>query len=185
MSDKDDNKILSELIAAAQGGEESARAKLVEITQVRLFRFCVYLCHDLQQAEDLSQDTLIKVLKNIGRLNKSLSYFDWVFQIAKNTYIDSIRNRQNQMAKAGAQSGEELLLSLSMAESERETVYAVRKLLSQFEPNEKLQLILVDIEGLSYLEASKVLGVTESALKSSLYRIRQEFMARWKKLETK
>ncbi len=57
----------------------------------------------------------------------------------------------------------------------------MQKVLSQFEPEERYLLILVEVEGRSYKEAADILEVSEDAVRSRLFRLRQSFLEKWQK----
>ncbi len=68
---------LEKLVLQAQAGDQDAFSSLIEATQNRLFRFCVYLCGDRTLAEDICQETLLRAFSRLSSLTKTQSFLDW------------------------------------------------------------------------------------------------------------
>jgi len=174
------NADFDRLVSAARRGDEAALAELVRLTQNRLFRFCVYLCAHRDFAQDLCQETYLKAFKSLDSLQNPAVFLDWLFRIAKNLYLDSVR----------AQKTPDDLLPYEPNTDEGETpqvqtAIAVQEVLSQFEPEDRMLLIFVEIEERSYSEAAELLSVSEDAVRSRLHRLRKQFLEKWNKVETK
>jgi RNA polymerase sigma-70 factor (ECF subfamily) len=166
---------LLKLVTEAQTGDEAALSRLIENTQNDLFRFTYYLCGNNQLAHDLCQDTFIKVLENIAKLKEPERFKSWLFRMAKNLYLDHVKSSKNK-----GHVGMESVPDLQSAE-DKETALEIRQALSHIETEERILLLLVDLEGHSYGEAAQIVGITEDALRSRLHRVRQTFLAKYKK----
>jgi RNA polymerase sigma-70 factor, ECF subfamily len=164
------------LVLQAQRGDESAISDLIEMSQKDLFRFVFYLTGNNQLAHDMCQDTFIKVLENLPRLKEPERFKSWLFQMAKNLYLDHTKSSKNK----GHVSIESALPDMTSAE-DKQKVLEIRQALSHIETDERLPLLLVDLEGYSYTEAAKIIGVSEDALRSRLHRARQTFAEKYKK----
>lgn len=171
--------ILKDLVAKAAAGDKAAVRELVEATQARLFKFCLVLTGDKSRAEDLSQDAYLKALESLSSLKEHGAFIDWLFRVTKNLYIDQMRRRREQSATP------ESLNEIAAESPELAEVIAVHRVLSQFEPQDRFLLVLVDMEDYSYKDASASLGISEDAVRSRLFRLRKEFVEKFKKGETK
>lgn len=80
------------LIKRCRMGESAAFGPLLKIYKNRLFSYLVKLSGDKNLAEDLLQETLIKVWKGFSNYSEQNRFSSWLFSIAHNTAIDSIRN---------------------------------------------------------------------------------------------
>ena len=167
----------SDLIAAAQKGDIVAWRRLIESSQSRLFRFCVVLCGDPLRAEDLCQEAFLRAFASLDQLKDSQSFMDWLFRMTRNLFIDGLRKAREIPTTAEAVE--------ESAGPEFQEHLAVHQTLSQFEPEDRLLLLLVDMEGHSYGEAAEILGATEAAVRSRLFRLRREFLEKWRGGETK
>jgi RNA polymerase sigma-70 factor, ECF subfamily len=166
---------LQALVTRAQKGDQEALAQIIQVTQNQLFRFSYYLTGNRQLAQDLCQDTYVRVLDNVKSLKKTDQLQSWMFRTLKNLYLDFIKSSKN---KGHVVLEEELPLP---SKDDLETVVQMRQMLSQLEPDDRLVLLLLDLEQTPYEEAAAIIGISESALKSRAYRIRQEFIQKYKK----
>lgn len=67
---------------------------LVRAHYARVYNFLLWLCGNAQDAEDLCQETFIKVWKNLHRFRGKSSALTWILRIARNTYLDGARRNQ-------------------------------------------------------------------------------------------
>jgi RNA polymerase sigma-70 factor, ECF subfamily len=88
-----DERTDAELIRAYADGDEGAFETLVLRYVGPIYRFSFRLVRDAHNAEDLTQETFIKVWKNLSRFDPSKSFKAWIFAIARNTAIDAIRKK--------------------------------------------------------------------------------------------
>ena len=147
---------------------DSALLAFITKYQVDVFRFCFYLCRNEAYAEDLAQETFIKALVNFNKIETNSKAY--LFQIAKNLFIDHQRKNKNNRTYSA---------SLTDAKTINPPDLEIWQTLFSLEQEEQDILILIDREGLSLNEASSVLGIPESALKSRLMRARENFKKKW------
>lgn len=165
------------IVINARGGDPKAVRALVEATQTRLFKFCLVLTGDKARAEDLTQETLVKALDSLHKLNKPEAFIDWLFRIARNQMIDEAR-RHHETPTAPEDLDEPS--TGPMAE-----YLSVHETLSQFEPEDRHLILLIDMEEYTYKEAADALGLTEDTVRSRIFRLRKEFAEKWQARETK
>ncbi len=84
----------SELIALAQAGKQEALADIYEAYFMRVYRFVYYRVSHKETAEDLTEDTFVKVFAGIKTLQTSAAFEGWLFQIARNLVIDYYRKKK-------------------------------------------------------------------------------------------
>lgn len=162
------------------GNEESAR-QLIELTQNVLYKYVFYLSGNQQLSEDISHDTYLKALKNIGQLKDPEQTTAWLKKIAKNLFLD--------YKKSAAQSKphvdfEECLDSehsrmaagQSMGPNNPDTQILAMQALQSLDDEDRNLVILVDIEGHSYAEVSSSLGMKEGTVKSKVFRARKKIL---------
>lgn len=172
---------LSAIIVAAKAGDQKAFGQLIEATQNRLFRFCVTLTADKSLAEDLCQEAYLKVFSRLGDLEKPDAFIDWLFRITKNIFLDQMRS-----PVAKETSLDEQTLEMQRAEDrDWAEILSIHQAMSQFEPEDRWLLMLVDLEERSYSEAGDIMGISEDAVRSRLFRLRKIFLEKWNKPETK
>jgi RNA polymerase sigma-70 factor, ECF subfamily len=161
---------IEKLVRSAQKGDEGALSLLIQKTQKNLYRFCCYLASNESLAQDLCQDAYIKALENIGRLKKPDKFLSWLFTTAKNLFLDHQRSPATQRA--------EPLDSVenSVAQAPKTDLrIQIQETLDKLPADERLVLLLVDLEGYSYSEAAEILGISEDAVRSRLHKARKLF----------
>lgn len=166
------------MVEAAKAGDSTAWRELIEATQNRLYRFCIVLCGDPVRAEDLCQEAYLKTFDKLSKLDKPAAFLDWLFRMTRNLYIDQVRSRSKEVLEEPGEEGEGAPAALAEH-------LAVHETLSQFEPEDRYLLLLIDMEEYSYKEAGAVLGISEDAVRSRVFRLRQEFLKKWGQGETK
>src|SRR5579863_9066343 len=73
--------------------------RLVSQYHYRLLRYLVYLTSRREQAEELVQETWLRVLERAGQYNSRLRFEPWLFSIARNLAIDHLRKEQTATAR--------------------------------------------------------------------------------------
>jgi RNA polymerase sigma-70 factor (ECF subfamily) len=139
----------------------------------RLYRAALGLCGNRADADDLVQETYAQVLRR-PRLLRSDDDLGYLLRVMRNTFISSYRAGQR---RPSAEPIEERLDSIEdpgaanpEAHLERMELHA---LIAELPPDFRDALILVDLVGLSYREAGRVLGAKEATVTTRLHRARQ------------
>ncbi len=162
---------IEQLVKKAKAGDEPAMSELIRRTNLAVFRFLLYLGGSRELANDLAQETYLYALENLGSLKKEGAFPKWLFLIAKNKFFDHKRSPRNQ-AHASLESVAELP---GFTTDQRELHFQANEVLAKMSEEDRVLLLLVDLEGHSYAEAAVVVGISESAVVSRLYRARQKF----------
>ena len=152
-------------------------ADLVERCQRRLVRYLLYLTGRRDYAEDLAQETWIRVLQRGSQYNGRQRFDPWLFAIARNLAIDSLRKKQKVVEAASSPDDQdEILLVTSSgpspfeaaARSEDATRLAGR--LQALSPLYREALLLRFQEDMSLAEIAQVLGAPVTTVTSRIYR---------------
>lgn len=173
------DELLEELripIEKAKNGDQKALELLIEKMQNRIFRYLFFLCGSQELTQDLTQETFIKMIQSIHHLKEPQAFISWIYTIAKRTLIS--HKRKNWLSFLPLFDKETLELSNSDNETS-ELALSITQTLTSLNEKERDLIILVDIEGFSYVEACKVLGISMAALKSRIHRARQAFEVEW------
>lgn len=81
-------------VLAVQRGDHDAFASLLARYQNRLYRYLLRWVHEPATAEDLFQQTWMRVIENIGRFDPKRNFDAWLFAVARNIVIDYLRRRR-------------------------------------------------------------------------------------------
>ena len=178
----------ADVVALAQQGRESAYRELIRRYERPVFSLVFRMVRDRTLAEDLSQETFIKVLNNIDRYDPDFKFSSWLFKIANNLAIDHLRRRQlptismhgapdattasriEATAFDVASDGESALDELEA----RELGTAIEKAIASLRPEYRSCIMLRHVEGRSYEEIAAMLDLPLGTVKTYIHRARHE-----------
>ena len=141
----------------------------------RLRRFGRTLAHKREDADDLVQAALEKVLTRTDQWESGTRLDSWMFRIMQNTWIDETRARERRgQTFVAEEEGENVGVSTTDAQID---AIAVRKAVAQLNDDQRAVVGLVLVDGLPYKEAADVLGVPIGTLTSRLARARETLQA--------
>ena len=168
-----------ELILAFQDGDRDAFNHIVERYKDRLTNFLYRFTYDIDSAQDLAQDTLLRVYINKDSYKEIAKFSTWVYTIASNlakTELRKIKRRKTYTISALSTDDREFVLHQPDAESfedEEDTLVSgqiLQKCLNVLDDEFKNIIILRDIQELSYDEISKILKIPLGTVKSRINR---------------
>jgi RNA polymerase sigma-70 factor (ECF subfamily) len=148
----------------------------------RLFRdyhsdIYVYLCRlvgDQGQAEELAQETFVKAYRALGCLPMEANSRAWLYRIATNTALDCLRRRRLVSWLPLFERDMHPAVQTCFAESSLESI-AVEKTLSELRAHYRIPLVLYACQGFSTQEIAKILRISRGAVKTRLFRAREQF----------
>lgn len=139
----------------------------------RLYGLCRTLCTNKEDADDLYQETWLKVHKKIHHYNPEFEFLGWVTRICVNTYKDQYRKRKLSLVFDFFSSPEEKDLILnSAAEEEKEDFSDLHIAVDSLPDKIKMTVVLYYFQELSIAETAKVLSIPEGTVKSRLSKAR-------------
>jgi len=130
-------------------------------------------------AEDVCQEAIIKIWKNIYKVNSASYFRNWACVIVTNTCYDELRKRRGKAA-VSLDSDDEAAVFAPVSDEgnpldalvKSESFEEIEKAIFRLPTNQRLIVALRDIEGLSYGDLSAILKVPEGTVKSRLNRAR-------------
>lgn len=160
-----------QLIRAAMAGDAAAFEQIVRLHQQSVWRFLRRLLGDATTAEDVAQETFLRVYRRLPTYEFRSALSTWIFQIARNAGLDALRarDRDDRLRRAvppPAATGD--------AGPVRVEVEAALAILSV---EHREALLLVEVLGLRYAEAATVLGVPVGTVKSRVFGARRRIAA--------
>ncbi len=178
----------ADLVSLAQEGRESAYRELVRRYERPVFSLIFRMVRDREVAEDLSQDSFIKVLNNIDRYRPEFKLSSWLFKIANNVAIDFLRKRQlvtisidgsphaASAAEIEATSFDVAVRQESALEEmeAKELGSSIERAIAQLRPEYRNCIMLRHVEGRSYEEIAALLDLPLGTVKTYIHRARHQ-----------
>lgn len=160
-----------EVIRAAAAGDTAAFEELVRAYQAHVWRFLRHLLSDPELAQDITQETFVRVYRRLGSFRFDSKFSTWVFQVARNAGIDALRSRQRRDRLTSV-----LQLRTPMSEPDGELSVELQAALQSLKPKLREAFVMIEALGLSYREAGEALGVPEGTVKSRVFKARRHLV---------
>jgi len=178
----------ADVVALAQQGRDSAFRELIRRYERPVFSLIYRMVRDRELAEDLAQDTFIKVLNHIDRYRPEFKLSSWLFKIANNVAIDHLRRRHldtisidgsphAQTADAIEATSFDVAVQQESALDEleaRELGTAIERAIAGLRPEYRSCIMLRHVEGRSYEEIATTLDLPLGTVKTYIHRARHE-----------
>jgi RNA polymerase sigma-70 factor (ECF subfamily) len=176
----------AELARKLVAGDAEAFERFVAHFRVKIFNYSWLMCGHREDAEDVAQETLLKVFENFDRLRQPERVRPWVFQIAKNACL--MKRRKSVFAPSKELSLDDFLPAMDQESGRRkiqiadwsalpdgrvlqaELKQALDRAIGELPENYKSVVLLRDMEELSTQETAQVLDLTEDVVKTRLHR---------------
>lgn len=180
-----------------KAGQDTALNDLMERHSERLYHFLLRMLNNEEDANDLAQETFVRVYTRKSTFNPSNNFKSWLYTIAANLARNHHRwrSRHPQVSidtppdsneDASSSNLGEKLPSTSLSPSETvlidEKNAAVRHAVQQLPEDMREAILLCEWDDLSMLQAATVLNTTSKAIESRLYRARKllrDSLAKW------
>lgn len=166
----------SEWIAAAQAGDRQAFARVVERYWDRLYRWLYHLTRDRHQAEDLAQETFLKVLAALDSFRPGSNFRAWLFRIGHNNFVNLKRATRRASHPLPDEAPAPPGPGPHEAASDREALRAVAKAVAELPAEFRAALMLRADEGLSFKEVAAILHITEETARWRVFKARQKLV---------
>jgi RNA polymerase sigma-70 factor, ECF subfamily len=169
---------LDRAMARFATGEDAALAEVYDLGAPAVLTFLLHLCRDRPLAEDLTQETFLRIHRARGLYRLGAPVLPWAYTIARRLFLDSVRARRSEVQESidhGAEplppneggemspSAEELLANAELAQ-------AVDDALGRIPEPQASAFRLLKGEGLSIAEVAAVMGTSKGAVKLRAHR---------------
>jgi RNA polymerase sigma-70 factor (ECF subfamily) len=177
-----------QVVVYAQEGREDAYRELIRRYERPVYSLIYRMVRDNETAEDLAQETFIKVLNHIDRYRPEFKFSSWLFKIANNITIDHLRRRQlDTISIEGAPdavTGESMRATAVTVKSagespleeleSKELGASIEKAIAKLRPEYRACIILRHVEDYSYDEIAEIVKLPLGTVKTYIHRARQE-----------
>lgn len=172
------------LMLLCQRGRQDALEQLYQRYYRPVLLFILRVVQDRDMAEDLVQETFIRVYNNRESWQPRSRFTSWLYRIARNLCIDEKRRYWNRLVQMDSQyndfSQDNIPSPLDRAEDDngdaRESFASkideetIKKAINQLSPEQREVIILNKYQGMSYIEIAEILGATPESIKQRAYR---------------
>ncbi|HWT75814.1 MAG TPA: RNA polymerase sigma factor [Mobilitalea sp.] len=151
--------------------------KIYDNNKNAIYSYLYYMSKDVEDAEDLCQETFLKIYRNLKSFRDNSNERAWCITIARNTFLTWIRKKKlkfadgediDQIPSEGSNSPEARIIR-------QEESKLIKTVLLQLKEEYRTVLLLRDFEELSYKEIGIITGLSESAVKIRIFRAREKY----------
>ncbi len=173
------------LMLQVREDQPGAFEQLVQRYQQRLLTVLRHLVGNVQAAEDLAQEVFLRVYRARSRYRPRSKFSTWLFTIANNLALNSLRSRQRkpevplpamESGPLGPRPQEQMVQDPHSGPMRRldrnELAEVVRQALDTLNERQRMAVVLNKFEDMGYAEIGEVMGLTTKAIKSLLSRAR-------------
>ncbi len=172
-----------ELVKQIQVERSSAAFnQLVDRYQQKVLRICKGFVSQIADAEDITQDVFIEVLRSVTSFRGDSQFSTWIYRIAVNKSINFINKKKRERIFHSIEGffqknnenvynqSDEGQFAADKAIGTRETRALLKRALNGLPENQRIAFILAKYQDLSYKEIAEVMGLSLSAVESLLFR---------------
>ncbi len=182
---KDNNQTLEDfrLVKAFKAGEGKPFEELVRKYQRQVANIIYLTLGNREEVQDITQEVFVRVYRSIDKFEFDASFFSWIYRITVNLCIDELRRKKIKRAlsldflaegtlEKERKSKERILASDGVLDDEKREV--ILNALQKLSQEHRQVIILREYEELSYAEIASYLGISVQAVKSRIFRAREE-----------
>ncbi len=171
-----------ELVALAKQGNYEAFDSLVQRYKSPIYTLCLYLTRNVQNAEDLVQETFIRLYKNLHTIEPKAQFKTFIFSIARNLALNQIRNERRKrnfltrLLNFWNYNHKEPVNNMEVWAPQEKEEFAtiIQQSMLELTPEHREILLLREMQGLDYESIAKVLGCQIGTVRSRLARARAQ-----------
>jgi RNA polymerase sigma-70 factor (ECF subfamily) len=166
-----------------RAGDEAAFRELFEKHSRAIVNFAYHFVGSLPRAEELAQDVFLQIYRAASRYEPQAKFTTWLYRIATNACLNEVRRperrfRTRPLERRTDDDRERAEIAFPDTEAVRgedalagrELEARIRAVLRELPENQRAALLMSRVEGMSYLEVAEALDVSESAVKSLVFR---------------
>jgi RNA polymerase sigma-70 factor (ECF subfamily) len=172
-----------ELVARCRKGDSLAFEELVRKYQQTILNLAYHYLGYQKDFEDVAQKIFTKVYFSLPKFDNQRPFFPWLYRIAVNQCYDELRRMRrlkvrtfSELSTEETNSVENLIsqpeISVTSDENRKEMIALLQKMMEQLPDQQKMAIVLRDIEDLPYSKMAEMLKCTEQAARLKVFRAR-------------
>ncbi len=177
----------AELMRRCQAGEAGAFEEFVKFYHGRVHSVIYSILRNSNDAEDIAQQVFTKIYFSLKKFNFRSAVSTWVYKITVNECYDHLRKQKVRKAVNQADLSEEEVARLentdwqgtggpARLEAQMLARDTVAKLMSRLPEEDRILLVLKEVEGYPVHEIAEIIGINENTVKVRLFRARQKLL---------
>jgi RNA polymerase sigma-70 factor (ECF subfamily) len=181
------------LVRRVQAKDEIAFKEIVERYQSKVFSIIFGILRNHNDAEDIAQQVFAKIYFSIGNFDFRSSLLTWIYKITVNECYDYLRKKRVRKLIYESDFSEEDSLQMENSPSARDHTVPVDKtlerrdmllkMLSKVSEEDRMLILLKEVEGHSVEELAEMTGMNENTIKVKLFRTRQKLVKAAQRLD--
>lgn len=144
----------------------------------KVFRLCKRLLVSTEEAEDATQEVLLKLWRNKTKINSYNSVEAYSITMAKNFCFDKLKSKQAQHLKIVDTNFEEKTTPLQLQLELKDSVNWIERIIQELPEQQRLIIQLRDVEAYTFDEIAKILNMNNTAIRVALSRARKTIRKR-------
>jgi len=181
-----------EIVEKAKNGDDEAFHQIVQAYRKRILGTIGRLIGRPEDVEDVGQEVFLRLYDSLGQLRAPEVFEPWLYRLTVNAAYDYLRRQKRRKeSRMSDLSEQQVMLADASAGGKKRTEEIrrtklremVQSLLSKVSEEDRILLLLKEVEGLSLKELVQVYRVNENALKVRLFRARQRVLKAFEALE--
>lgn len=181
-----------ELIEASQASNLLALEELLKRQANIIYSSLYHMSPNIDNIEDLSQEVMLRIARSIKTLKKKENFKFWMNQIISNVFYDDLRRRKRKPSAVSIDSFYDDLSDNTQKEIEDRTTsideqlrnseldVIIRNSIKELEEHFREVVVLRELQGLSYDQISRIVGVNIGTVKSRIARARTKLQEKLK-----
>ena len=163
------------LIKKSAGGNLEAFERIYKIASPYIYTIVYQITHNEEDAQDVTQEVFIKVYKNLSSFNFKSSFKTWIYKVALNTALNTVKKRTRDTRKMeeynDAAKGTSFHSDADPVNSD-DNDCTIEGILKGLNTDQRTCILLREVEGLSYKEIAYALNININTVRSRLKRAR-------------
>lgn len=163
-------------------GDDDAFSYLVEVYEDKVYRLCLRMCQDPEDARDLTQEAFVKAWRGLRFYRQEAAFSTWLYRLTGNVCLDFLRQKKRRPTVSLSSSDEEDVQwevpDLAPTPEEQIMEYSAKQTVADamalLEEEFRMILTLRVVEELSYEEIGHILDLKPGTVKSRLARAREK-----------
>lgn len=181
-----------ETIERARGGDDAAFNAIVQAYRKRILGAIARIIGRPEDVEDVAQEVFVRLYFSLDQLRAPEVFEPWLYRLTVNAAYDYLRKQRRRSESRMADLSEQQIVAADAAAGSRASEEAARRarfreavqaLLAQVSEEDRILLVLKEVEGLTLKELEKIYKVNENALKVRLFRARQRVLKAYEKAQ--